>query len=253
MTDSFYRIRYAEETDSTNLWIRRLHDEGAPEGTVACADTQTAGRGRRGRTWFSPKGSSIAFSILLEPKIAEERAPMLSLVMGLAVRDALRELTGCEVRIKWPNDAVISGKKICGILTEMILNGSDEPYVIVGTGINNGIAEFGDGLKDRATSILLETGKAAERDAVLEKVLNHFLEDYRLFLKDGNLESMKDRYNRALVSRGKDVIIMDRNGNYTARSEGIDASGALIIEKEDGTKEAITSGEVSVRGLYGYA
>jgi len=252
MIDPFYSVRYAEEIDSTNLWIKRLHEEGAPEGTTAVADCQTAGRGRRGRSWISPKGESIPFSILLKPSVPPERTPMLSPVMGLAVCDALSEITGKQAQIKWPNDVVISGKKICGILTELIMENDEEPYVIIGTGINNGSREFPEELKDRATSILLETGRKADRGEVLEKVLNIFLADYRQFLRDGDLQSLAGRYNRELINRDREVLITGKDMTVRATARGIDRTGALIIEKEDGTTEAVSSGEVSVRGLYGY-
>ena len=252
MIDGFYSMRYAEEADSTNLWIRRLHDEGAPEGTVAVADRQTEGRGRLGRNWLSPKGDGIFFSILLMPDIDLSKNPMLSLVMGLSVRKAVEEAAGCEAQIKWPNDVILAGKKVCGILTELILENGTQPYVILGVGINNANESFAGELEDKATSIRLACGKAADQEALLEKVLNHFRKDYREFQKDGDLRSFEEEYNRHLVNIGKSVRILEKSGEYTAVAEGIDADGALMIRKEDGTAAKVTSGEVSVRGIYGY-
>ena len=153
-------VHFADETDSTNRWAKELAKEGAVHGTLCAADFQSAGRGRFERRWSAGPGTSVMFTLLLRPQIRPEHAPMLTLVMGLSVALAVQEM-GYEVSIKWPNDVVIRKRKICGILTEMGLSGENIDYVIIGTGINVGIREFPEDMKDKATSLCLEKRKEA--------------------------------------------------------------------------------------------
>ena len=151
-------VHFAKETDSTNEWCKRMSKEGAEHGTLAVAEFQSAGKGRLGRRWTAPEGSSVMMSILLRPEFEPQYASMLTLVMGLSVAQAVKELD-VEVSIKWPNDVVVSRKKICGILTEMGLENGKIREVIIGIGINVNLEEIQDDLKDKATSLYLETGK----------------------------------------------------------------------------------------------
>ena len=136
-------VHFAKETDSTNSWIKRLAKDGAEHGTLAVAEFQSAGRGRFDRRWEAPEGSSIMMTLLLRPEFSPQYASMLTLVMGMAVAQAAEEL-GFNVSIKWPNDIVISKKKICGILTEMGTNGVKINYVLIGVGINVNLKEFAE-------------------------------------------------------------------------------------------------------------
>ena len=151
-------VHFAKETDSTNEWCKRMSKEDAEHGTLAVAEFQSAGKGRLGRRWTAPEGSSVMMSILLRPEFEPQYASMLTLVMGLSVAQAVKELD-VEVSIKWPNDVVVSRKKICGILTEMGLENGKIREVIIGIGINVNLEEIQDDLKDKATSLYLETGK----------------------------------------------------------------------------------------------
>ena len=244
-------IHFSQETDSTNLRIRALAAEGCREGALAVAELQTAGRGRLGRSWTAPAGTSIAMSLLLRPAFAPERASMLTLVMGLSVAEACRHM-GLEVSIKWPNDVVIGGKKLCGILTEMQLCGAAIDHVVIGTGINVNLTEFPEELRETATSIQLETGHEADRNLVLSEVLSVFENNYERFLETQDLTLLKESYERLLVNRDRIVRVLDPLGAYTGTARGINARGALLVEREDGTLEEVSSGEVSVRGIYGY-
>ena len=147
-------VHFAKETDSTNEWCKRMSKEGAEHGTLAVAEFQSAGKGRLGRRWTAPEGSSVMMSILLRPEFEPQYASMLTLVMGLSVAQAVKELD-VEVSIKWPNDVVVSRKKICGILTEMGLENGKIREVIIGIGINVNLEEIQDDLKDKATSLYL--------------------------------------------------------------------------------------------------
>lgn len=252
--DDFYKkILYRESTGSSNEWMKEAGEAGEPACIAGIAEEQTAGKGRLGRTWISPKGENIYFSLLLRPDVEPRHAATLTLVMGLSVAQAVRETTGLPVGIKWPNDVVISHRKVCGILTEMKTDMEKIDYVVVGTGINVNQTEFAEGISAMATSLRIESGmKEIDRAAVLASVLRHFRENFILYEETEDLSGLRAVYDALLVNRGERVRIEDPKGPYTAVSKGIDATGALIVVREDGTEERISSGEVSVRGLYGY-
>ena len=243
---------HKEQTDSTNNDIRALALEGAPEGTVVSADVQTAGKGRRGRNWESSSGSSLLFSLLLRPDMKPDAAPQITLLMAMAVTKAVCGLTGLDAMIKWPNDVVVNGKKICGILTEMQLKGGAIDHIVVGTGINMNQTSFPAELKQSATSLLLEKGVLPDREELLEKVMEAFGDYYGCFLQSKDLAGHMAEYNERLVSLDKEVKVLDPKGEYTGISKGINEKGELLVELQDGEVTAIYAGEVSVRGLYGY-
>ncbi len=245
-------IQYFEELDSTNKKIEELARDGAEHGTVIVANKQTAGKGRRGRTWESPAGTNLYFSILLRPEIEIEKAPMLTLIMAYSAAKVLREEWGVRAGIKWPNDLVLSGKKICGILTEMALNGNVIGHVVVGTGINVNVTDFPEELRDKATSLYLETKTQFDRKKLLNEVLKEFWKQYNRFLEVQDLSFMQEAYNEILVNRGREVLVLEPGNEYSAVARGINAQGELLIEKNDGSKTAVYAGEVSVRGIYGY-
>lgn len=240
-----------EEIDSTNSEAKRLAEQGASDGTLITANSQSAGKGRRGRVWESPIGSTISMSLVLRPDIAPSKASMLTLVMAISVAKAIEKVSGLDTQIKWPNDIIIHKKKVCGILTEMSAEMSGIRYVIIGCGINTGSIDFPPELEDKATSLLLE-GKTVMRASLVAEVLSCFEEEYERFLRTGNLSPLLEEYNSRLVNIGKEVKILDPLQEYQAVSEGINESGELIVTKEDGTKQEIFAGEVSVRGIYGY-
>lgn len=247
-----YRVLYKDEIDSTNTWAKREAEMGASEGSVLVADMQTAGKGRRGRSWSSPSGHSVYMSLILRPDILPERASMLTLVAGLSVAQAVRDDLGLDAWIKWPNDVVISGKKICGILTEMSLQMECINYVVIGIGINVNLKDLPEDIADKATSLCLEKGENVHRAEVIAAVLYRFEKNYFRFLKRGNLADVKDSYNEILVNCGRKICVLEPGNEYTAVSGGINEKGELLVTKDDGTKEAVYAGEVSVRGLYGY-
>lgn len=249
-------IVYYEETDSTNLRIRQLGDEGAPHGTLAVADLQTAGRGRRGRAWDSPAGSSIYMSILLRPDIPPDRAPMLTLVMALSVAEGIRKCvepgSGCGVQIKWPNDIIINGKKLAGILTEMSAQIDYIDYVTVGVGINVNLTKFPEEIEKTATSLRIECGHTVKRSPLIVAVMERLEENYEIFLKTQDLSGLLERYMSFLVNKDRNVLILGAKEQYRAHALGINPMGELIVRREDGTEETVYAGEVSVRGVYGY-
>ena len=246
------RTVYFDATDSTNIQARRLAEAHAPHGTLVVSDRQDGGKGRRGRSWASPSGVGIWMSLILRPEIAPSSASMLTLAAALAVREGIQEETGLSPLIKWPNDLVLNGKKICGILTEMSTELMEIQYVITGIGINVNQREFPLEIRDTATSLSLEAGRSFRRSSLIAAILKAFEKDYEAFLKTGDLSLLLEEYNACLVNRGKEVCILDPSGEYRAVAEGIDESGSLLVTLPDGTRREIISGEVSVRGIYGY-
>ena len=243
-------VHFARETDSTNLWIKRLAKEGAPEGTLALAEFQSAGRGRLGRSWEVPEGTSVMMSILLRPKFEPQYAPMLTLVMGMAVAKAVKKL-GFDVSIKWPNDVVVSHKKICGILTEMGVRDGKIDYAVIGVGINVNIREFPEEMADKATSLYLESGREFDRSHIPGLVMEAFEEYYEKFAATCDLSGLKEEYESILANYDQPVRVLAKEP-YEGVARGITDGGELLVEKTDGTIVAVSAGEVSVRGLYSY-
>ena len=243
-------VHFARETDSTNLWIKRLAKEGAPEGTLALAEFQSAGRGRLGRSWEVPEGTSVMMSILLRPKFEPQYAPMLTLVMGMAVAKAVKKF-GFDVSIKWPNDVVVSHKKICGILTEMGVRDGKIDYAVIGVGINVNIREFPEEMVDKATSLYLESGKEFDRSQIPGLVMEAFEKYYEKFAATCDLSGLKEEYESILANYNQPVRVLAKEP-YEGVARGITDGGELLVEKTDGTIVAVSAGEVSVRGLYSY-
>ena len=243
-------VHFARETDSTNLWIKRLAKEGASEGTLALAECQSAGRGRLGRSWEVPEGTSVMMSILLRPKFEPQYAPTLTLVMGMAVAKAVKNL-GFDVSIKWPNDVVVSHKKICGILTEMGVRDGKIDYAVIGVGINVNIKEFPEEMADKATSLYLESGREFDRSQIPGLVMEAFEKYYEKFAATCDLSGLKEEYESILANYNQPVRVLAKEP-YEGVARGITDGGELLVEKTDGTIVAVSAGEVSVRGLYSY-
>ena len=243
----------AEEVDSLleTEWAKMLAEQGASHGTLVVAERQVSGRGRRGRPWHSPKGSGIWMSILLRPQIHPMSASMLTLVAAMAVYDAISSrVEGCA--IKWPNDIVINGRKVCGILTEMSSELDNIHYVVIGIGINVNTDDFPEDIAAVAASMHVITGEYYKRAEIIADVWKSFEKYYDQFLQTENLSLMVESYNQRLVNMGRKVYIEERGSQYEGTACGIDSEGALLVEKTDGTRTAVISGEVSVRGVLGY-
>ena len=277
-------LLYSEETGSTNNDIFALSDQGFPHGTLALTGTQTAGKGRRGRLWISPPDVNIYMSILLRPDLRPESAPMLTLVMALAVYEACEELyasgkeydtretaqeadraqkTGdgspsLRFGIKWPNDIVVSAdggpyRKICGILTEMRMEEKEIRDIVIGTGINANQTEFPEEIRETAGSLALALGHAVNRAELTAETWRFFEADFEAFCETQSLEPLRDKYEAALVNRGRKVRVLDPQEPYEGTAMGITAGGELIVRPQDGSADReVSSGEVSVRGVMGY-
>lgn len=244
-------VCYAE-TDSTNNRAKEAGEKGAPHGMLFVADEQTAGKGRRGRTWVSPPGTSIYMTILLRPDIEPSKAPMLTLVMGLSVAEGIQKATGVETKIKWPNDIVMNKKKVCGILTEMSTEIQYVNYVVIGVGINTNQEQFPEDLRKMATSLCLESGHHMRRAEIIAAVMERFEKNYDTFMETQDLSGLMEAYNAILVNCDEKVRILEPGNEFEAVAQGIGKTGELAVTLPDGQKKEIFAGEVSVRGIYGY-
>ena len=240
-----------ETIDSTNKKAKELAQEGAVHGTLVTADLQVAGIGRRGRSWSSEKAAGIYMSMLLRPKINTDKASMLTLVAALAVEKAIAELLDCQAMIKWPNDLVLNKKKICGILTEMALDGTEIDYVVIGIGINVNNKAFPEEIIQTASSLSIELGREVDKELLIRAVWKQFTEYYELFMQTGDLSLLQDAYEKVLINKGEKVKVLDPLGEYTGFAKGITNTGELIVDAE-GEIRYVSGGEVSVRGIYGY-
>lgn len=245
-------LLFYDSIGSTNLKAKLLAEEGAPNGTLVVAGQQTAGRGRRGREWMSPPNVNVYFTLILRPTFQPDLASMLTLVMALAVKRAVEDVSGNTALIKWPNDIVMNQKKVTGILTEMSLQGGDIQYVVIGVGMNVKKQPFSQDLSQKATTMEAEAGKEISRALLLQKVMEYFEEDYDLFLKNMNLSLLLEDYNHSLVNLNREVRVLDPAGEYTGTALGINNKGELLVQMPDHTIKEVYAGEVSVRGIYGY-
>lgn len=246
------KIEYYDTLDSTNIRAKRLAEEGAPHGTLVVAEHQEAGRGRRGHAWTSPAGTGIFMTLILRPDILPSSASMLTLVAALAVYEGIRENTGLETVIKWPNDIVAEGKKLCGILTEMSAELEGIHYVVIGIGINANMTGFPEEVSEIATSVRIHTGKMIRRSLLIAAVMEAFEKYYGVFLENGSLSGLVNVYNEHMANLGREVKVLDPEGAYTGTALGVNERGELLVQKTDGTVTSVVSGEVSVRGIYGY-
>ena len=246
------KLFFYEETGSTNDDIKKMANESALNGTLVVADRQTAGRGRRGRSWISPKGEAVYMSLLLRPKCMPNQAAALTLVMALAVTEAIEELEPGKSGIKWPNDIVMNGKKVCGILTEMGLEQNAIDYVVIGVGINVNQSLFDEEIVTTATSIALELGEKIERTKLIGRILYYFEQEYAEFEKTSDLTRLVERYNQYLLNRERQVRVLDPKGEYEGLALGINEKGELLVKCQNDEIVEIYAGEVSVRGIYGY-
>lgn len=246
---------HLECVDSTNTEAKRLAAQDAPEGTLVLAEEQTGGKGRLGRNWSAARGENVMMTLLLRPKIRPDHAPRLTLLMAMAAVRSIRKETGLEAGIKWPNDVVVHGKKLCGILTEMDTEIHSINYVVIGIGINVNQENFPEEIRERAGSLCLELGKKISRAGLAAGVLEELERLYETFLETEDLSTLYEEYNALCINFGREVLVtMPLKGLELCRgiAEGINEKGELAVRKEDGSVEYVSSGEVSVRGLYGY-
>ena len=244
-------IFYFPVLNSTNTKAKQLAEEGYPSGTLVVAEQQDAGRGRRGREWASPRGVGIFMTLMLKPDILPNNASMLTLVAALAVAAAIRKCTGRPAGIKWPNDIVMNGKKVCGILTEMSAQIDYVNHVVVGIGINVHNESFPEDIAQIATSLYLETGARYQRAELIEEIWEQFERYYAVFLQTQDLSGLVKEYEAHLVNMHQSVRVIDPKESFEGRAMGITPRGELMVDTWE-SRRLVSAGEVSVRGIYGY-
>lgn len=245
-------VIFYEETGSTNVEAKQLAEQGSVHGTLVVADSQSGGKGRRGRNWHSPKGSAIAMSMILKPELETDKAGMLTLVQAMAVVKALEGICSCKPQIKWPNDILINEKKVCGILTEMNLNKTEIASIIIGCGVNVNQESFPEEISAIATSLKIETGQVFHRAELIGCICRYFEKYFEEFMTVKDLSGMVEEYNNYLISKGRSVKVLDPQGEFQGETLGINAQGELLVKKASGEIVNVYAGEVSVRGIYGY-
>ncbi|HVB56218.1 MAG TPA: biotin--[acetyl-CoA-carboxylase] ligase [Candidatus Acidoferrales bacterium] len=240
------RIHHFFKTDSTNTVAMRLADRGEPHGTVVLAEEQTGGRGRAGRSWISEKSAGIYCTILLRPPIPPAHAPLLTLVAGLAARDAAAEDLAGTPDIRWPNDLLVGGRKFAGILTEMHAEPDCVHFAVVGIGVNVNQSKMPPELADIATSLKMETKKTHSRFELLIRLLRHFDRYYNQFLDEGAPPILRRFAEVSSYSQGKRVRITTVTESFTGTTAGLEPSGVLRVSRDDGRGiEPVLSGDVS--------
>ncbi|MBU3189849.1 biotin--[acetyl-CoA-carboxylase] ligase [Clostridium bowmanii] len=244
---------YCDSIGSTNSKAKELAEGGEQHGTVILSEEQTQGRGRLGRNWVSPKYKGIWMSIILRPNIITENISQITLLGAAAVQKAIMKM-GIKTSIKWPNDIVLNSRKVCGILTEMSGEIDHINYLIMGIGINVNLDEkdIPMDLKDVATSLFAESGKHIDRKILIANVLNSFEELYSAFVRNGNIKETIGICRKNSILIGKEIQLINRGKITTVKAIDISDTGELVIENAQGMIEHIVSGEVSIRGIYGY-
>jgi BirA family transcriptional regulator, biotin operon repressor / biotin---[acetyl-CoA-carboxylase] ligase len=240
-------IHAADVLVSTNDRAKALAEEGAGHGEVVIAETQTGGRGRRGRTWVSPPGLNLYLSVILRPELPPGRAPELTLVAAVAVCDALRH-AGVEAGIKWPNDLMASGRKIAGVLTELAADVERVSWVVIGVGVNvNAPAEaFPEELRETATSVRLERGGPAPR-ALFAAALLTSLEGWVDRHADEGFAPVREAWRERSVTLGQDVRVRAEGRELVGRAEDIDAGGALLVRTASGVERVLVGDVETLR------
>lgn len=249
-------LRCFAELDSTNNYLKT--QTAAPDGTAAVADSQTAGRGRMDRSFQSPKGRGIYLSVLLRPPLPPERLLPVTALAGVAVCAAVERVCGVRPGLKWPNDPVLNGKKLCGILTEMSLEaetGRVQSLVLgIGVNVGQGPEDFSPEVREMATSLLQALGQPVSRPRLTAALLEELDRAYAALLA-GDLSAYLAAYRRDCVNLGKTVQLIPFGGGERETAQAVDVDGefSLVIRGSGGRERTVRSGEVSVRGLWGYA
>ncbi|HYF76019.1 MAG TPA: biotin--[acetyl-CoA-carboxylase] ligase [Symbiobacteriaceae bacterium] len=245
------RIEYRESVGSTNDLAKQMARAGAPEGLLVIADEQTAGKGRLGRAWTTPRGSAIAMSLVLRPELSPVQAPRVTLVAAVAVAEAVREVTGLPVGIKWPNDLQLQGRKFCGILTEMEAEIDRIAFIVCGMGLNVNLPResLPEEFRSSATSLMAELGAPVSRAALVQAVLAR-LETVYGELIAGRFDAVLDRWRALSITLGQPVRVLSVTGEATVEgvAEDVDEEGALLVrESASGVLRRVFAGEVTLR------
>lgn len=253
------RFYILDSVDSTNAYAKKLADDGVAEGAVVLAEQMTAGRGRLGRDWSAVKGGGIWLSVILRPDILPGEVQVVTLAAAAAVAEALETAAGIRAGIKWPNDIILDGSKLCGILTELISEADRVNYLVLGIGINISQKrdEFPPEVRDKAISLKMYAEKNGlsldkfNRNVIIRELLLS-LEKLYIGLKKGDTSRIIDLWNKYSATLGKNVRISWKGGDYTGVAQELTPEGNLVVMCTDGVRREAVSGEVSIRGMLGY-
>jgi len=232
-------------TDSTNRVAFELGHAGEPEGAVVVAEEQSVGRGRAGRAWHSERGTGLYVTLLLRPRLAPVQAPLLTMMAGISAQSAVAAVTGLNVDLKWPNDLLIAGKKVGGILTEMHAEPTLVKFVIVGIGLNVNQEKFPADLASHATSLRAQTGKSQSRMEVLVRLLREFEGDYNRLLREGSAGVVRRFEEVSTYARGKKVSVVTGSETFSGITAGLTPEGLLRVTRENGETVTVIAGDVS--------
>ncbi len=240
-------IRVFEETNSTNDVAEKLARDGAAEGAVVFAESQTKGRGRLGRQWLSPAKKGLWFSVLLRPDMRPQAATQLTVAAATALARSIRKQMGLQPEIKWPNDILLHGKKTAGILTELSAELDHVKYIIIGIGVDVNVtaADFPPELRKLATSLRIEAGQSVSRAELATAILRELDADYAR-IRDGQFEAVADEWEEQCSTIGRNVSIHIGDRHVQGRAESLDADGALLLRTQHGRLERIIGGDVTV-------
>jgi BirA family biotin operon repressor/biotin-[acetyl-CoA-carboxylase] ligase len=238
-------FHYFPEIDSTNLYARQLAENGAQEGEIVIAEAQTQGRGRLGRPWQSPPLANLYFSVILRPQLLPEHAPQITLMAAVALAETVASFIPQSATIKWPNDILVGGKKLAGILTEAACDSERLHYVILGIGVNLNyrLAAMPDEIRTRATSVAELTGKSVRRESFLRRLI-HDLDRCYGELEESGFALLAPRWEAHFDLRGKQVRVELLDQVVAGRAIGIDRDGALLVEDELGAVKRVIAGDV---------
>ena len=239
------KVYHFFKIDSTNRVALELAQADEPEGAVILGEEQTAGRGRAGRTWHSEKATGIYVTLVLRPKLAPVQAPLLTMMAGLSARTAVQAVSGLEVDLKWPNDLIINGKKVGGILTEMMAEPNQVRYVIVGIGLNVNQEKFPTEISSVATSLRAASGKSQSRLELLVLLLREFETDYNRFLREGSASVVERFEALSSYARGKRVRVSSGDEVFVGMTAGLGPEGLLKVRREDGQVVTVLAGDVT--------
>lgn len=239
------QIHYVEETPSTQDTAVQLIRGGAEEGLLVLAESQTSGRGRLGRAWFSPPGTGIYMSLVVQPKVPHRYVPQLTIVAATALCRVLRRLTQLDIRLKWPNDLYVSDRKICGILIESLAEAGPARFIL-GTGLSVNIRQeqFPDWLQDKATSLLAASGRSWEREVIIAHYLIELEELISLYVEEG-FSVFRTIWETYAWQPGYPIEITTPQGKIKGDQHAIDEQGALVVKLEDGSLITVYAGEIT--------
>jgi BirA family biotin operon repressor/biotin-[acetyl-CoA-carboxylase] ligase len=239
-------IQVFRETTSTNDIVEKLARDGVKEGVAVFAETQTKGRGRLGRRWISPLRKGLWFSVLLRPRLRTQAVTQITIAAATALAQSIEAHTGLRPSIKWPNDVVLRGRKVAGILTEMSGELDQVKYVILGIGVDVNVEVFPADLRQLATSLKIETGEIVDRSALAAEILTELDRQYSRVC-NGQFESVANAWEERCATIGRDVTIVAGQRRVQGRAEALDQDGALLVRTQHGRLEALVGGDVTVQ------